>query len=240
MKKLLKILIAVLMPLLMLAFIFMSVEALSGDRAWLKKEYEKLDINDYTGMSTEDQVRAFMQMVDFMKGKTDTMDVTVTVDGEETLMYNEREISHMHDVRRLYKTLVTAKWVVLGLSALTIALFFTLKKEQRPEILYFAAKAAIVAFCCILLFILAMVLWAAVDFYTFWEAFHVVFLDLESSTFDPAVSRMIRICPEKLFSDMVLRIFILAMAVDALIALGAVIYIKTAKKRARMQREATR
>ena len=94
------------MPLLMLLPVVLFVEAYAGDRAWLQKEYDKLDINLYTGMSTDDQIRAFMQMVDYMKDDADTMDVLVTVDGEEVLMYNEREISHMVDVRALYKKII--------------------------------------------------------------------------------------------------------------------------------------
>lgn len=234
MKTLSKLLIGIVIPLLMLAVIFMSVEALAGDRAWLKKEYEKLDINWYTGMSTEDQVRAFMQMVDYMKAKTDTMEVTVTVDGEQTLMYNEREISHMRDVRRLYQLLTGVKWMILCLALTAAVLAFEAykkTKEERREILRFAAKTAVISFICIFLFVLALGVWALIDFDSFWAAFHIVFLDLESSTFDPAVSRMIRICPAELFEDMVIRMFTLAGAVLALFAAVSAVYLGVSKKR---------
>lgn len=235
MKKLCKILIAVIMPLIMLLMIVLCVEAFSGDRAWLRREYDKLDINWYTGMSTDDQIRAFMQMVDYMKGDADSMDVTVTVNGEEMLMYNEREVSHMVDVRALYKKIMIAKWCVIGLAALTLVLSliaFKGKAEKR-ELLRFTAKAAVISFACILLFVLVIALWAVIDFDSFWAVFHIVFLDLESSTFDPAVSRMIRICPAELFSDMVLRIFGTGLALSAVIAAlgGACLIIS--KKRAK-------
>ena len=214
MKKLSKVFVGIAMPLIMLLIIFLSVEALAGDRAWLKREYDKLDINWYTGMSTDDQIRAFMQMVDYMQGRTSTMDVTVTVDGEEMLMYNEREISHMHDVRTLYITLTVAKWFVIAFAAVTLGLSLAVfkTKEEKRELLRFASKAAIVAFVCVFLLIIAAGLWAVLDFDSFWAEFHNVFLDLESSTFDPAYSRMIRICPAELFEDMVLRMFAVAFA----------------------------
>ncbi|MBR4636287.1 MAG: DUF1461 domain-containing protein [Clostridia bacterium] len=233
MKKLCKVLIAVSMPLIMLLMIVFCVEAFSGDRAWLGREYDKLDINWYTGMSTDDQIRAFMQMVDYMKGDADSMDVTVTVNGEEMPMYNEREISHMHDVRALYKKIMLAKWCVIGFAVLTavLSLIAFKGKAGKRELLRFTAKAAVIAFACILLFVLAIGLWAIIDFDSFWAEFHVIFLDLESSTFDPAVSRMIRICPAELFSDMVLRIFGTGLAVSAAIAAAGAAYLIVSKKK---------
>ena len=232
-KKATKILIGVVMPLIMLVFIVLGVELFSGDRAWLRAEYEKLDINSYTGMSTNDMVRAFMQMVDYMQGDADSMHVTVTVNGEETEMYNEREISHMVDVRALYKKVMIGKGVVIGLAALALlaVVFVPRDAETRRELLRFTAKAAIFAFVGILIFLLALGLWAAVDFDSFWAAFHVVFLDLESSTFDPAVSRMIRICPAELFADMVLRIFIFGLGLGAATALAGALYLIISKRR---------
>ena len=226
-----KILIGVLMPLLMLLPVVLFVEAYAGDRAWLQKEYDKLDINLYTGMSTDDQIRAFMQMVDYMKDDADTMDVLVTVDGEEVLMYNEREISHMVDVRALYKKIMIGKWCVISLAVVTavLAALAFRDKEGRRELFRFAAKAAIFAFIGIFVFIAAVGLWAILDFDSFWSAFHVVFLDLESSTFDPVYSRMIRICPAELFEDMVLRIFTRAGLVMLLLALAGAVYLAVSK-----------
>lgn len=237
-KRIAKVCIAISLVLMMLVIILLSVGAFSGNRRWLEREYEKLDINGYTGMSTEDQVRAFMQMVDFMKGKTDTMDVKVTVDGEEMLMYNEREISHMHDVRDLYRGLTVFKYCACAFMLLTVVLgviAFRTRAEIR-ESNAFAAKAAVIAFCCVFGFILLLGLWALIDFDSFWAAFHIVFLDLESSTFDPAVSRMIRICPAELFCDMVIRIFAAAFAVSAAVTAGLVILHRSDVRRAKKER----
>ena len=231
-----KLLICIAMPLLMLLTIVIGVELFSGDPAWLRKEYDKLELNAYTGMSTDDQIRAFMQMADYMKGEADSMDVTVTVDGEEMLMYNEREISHMVDVRALYKKVMIGKWCAVSVIALALVLSFVAFRDAdgRREVLRFAAKAAIIAFVLILAFLLTLGLWATLDFDSFWETFHVVFLDLESSTFDPSESRMIQICPAELFSDMVMRIFIFGLAIDAAIAVAAVVcLIVTGKKKRR-------
>lgn len=229
-----KILIGAAMPLLMLLFIVIGVELFAGDEAWLQKEYDKLQINDETGMSTEDQIRAFMQMVHYMKGSADSMDVTVKVNGEEMLMYNETEVAHMVDVHALYTKVMIGKCcaVAVIITAAVLTVICCREKEGRRELLRFAAKALIIAFVGILLFLLALGLWAIIDFDSFWRVFHIVFLDLESSTFDPTESRMIQICPAQLFSDMVMRIFIFGFVIDAALAGIALIYlIVTGKKK---------
>lgn len=227
-----KALIGFTLPLVMLMMIFLAVSIASGDRAWLKREYDKLDINSYTGMNTDDMIAAFMQMVHYMKGDADTMDVEVSVHGERMQMYNETERAHMVDVRNLYKNLTIAGYIVLALAIISLALALAAHrtKDERRSILRFSAKAALWSIAGVVGFLLALGAWAALDFNSFWAVFHIVFLDLESSTFDPAVSRMIQICPAELFFDMVLRIFLFAGGTMAAIAAVCGVYIKKGGK----------
>lgn len=227
-----KALIGFTLPFIMLMLIFLSVSIFSGDRAWLKREYDKLDINSYTGMSTDDMIAAFMQMVHYMKGDADSMDVEVSVHGERMQMYNETERAHMVDVRNLYRNLTIAGYVVLALAIISLALALAAHrtKGERRSILRFSAKAALWSIAGVVGFLLALGAWAALDFNSFWAVFHIVFLDLESSTFDPAVSRMIQICPAELFFDMVLRIFLFAGGAMAAIAAVCGVYLKRSGK----------
>lgn len=102
MKLLSKILAYAAVPCLAAALLISFIGRLSGDKAWIKREYEKLDINDYTGMSTDEMCAVYLRMVDYMKGGTDELQTEVTVFGERTEMFGEREISHMSDVRKLW------------------------------------------------------------------------------------------------------------------------------------------
>ena len=102
MKLLSKILAYAAVPCLAAALLISFIDRLSGDKVWIKREYEKLDINDYTGMSTDEMCTVYLRMVDYMKGGTDELQTEVTVFGERTEMFGEREISHMSDVRKLW------------------------------------------------------------------------------------------------------------------------------------------
>lgn len=204
-KRIIELLLCIAMLLLILGMFVLSVRICANDEAWIEKEYNKLDINDYTGMSTEDMCRAYMCMVNYMDGKIDSMELEVSVDGSRVQMFNEKEIRHMDDVRRLYKGVEVFMWCCFAAAGCTIAAAgLLLRKEAAASVL----KGYIVGLAVIVCAALALVIWGTVDFSGFWIKFHEIFLDLEGSTFDPMYSRMIRICPEKLFSDIIVRILV--------------------------------
>lgn len=226
---LLKLLVCITMPLLIPAFIFVSVNFCSTDEAWLRKEYERLDINDYTGMSTDDQVKAFMCMANYMTGKVsydEMRRLEVTVNGEKVMMFNYSELSHMKDVRKLY----VGVGIFMGIVFVLVLAMNILRNKFAP---YYRQKVCLISFAAVLGVILLLGAWALIDFDSFWRVFHIVFLDLENSTFDPAHSRMIRICPEELFLDMVIRIFALGLIFPTLLAawVGGIILFRKTKDR---------
>ena len=122
MKLLSKILAYAAVPCLAAALLISFIGRLSGDKVWIKREYEKLDINDYTGMSTDEMCTVYLRMVDYMKGGTDELQTEVTVFGERTEMFGEREISHMNDVRKLWFGVETAKYILFAFTAIAAAL----------------------------------------------------------------------------------------------------------------------
>lgn len=89
------------------------------------------------------------------------------------------------------------------------------------------ARCWLIGICVIAFIAAVLAIWAAVDFYSFWILFHAVFLDVPSSTFDPAESLMIRICVQQLFSDLILRIAVYTVSACAVISILAGIVCKT-------------
>lgn len=228
-RKFSKVLICIAMPLFIIALFIMCVEVFCSDEAWLRREYESIEgMSDYSGMSTDDMTRAFLRMTDYMKGNVDSMDITVTCDGEQVAMYNESEIAHMHDVRALYSGIMLAKWCILGFTLIAVAFAAYCYRRDTLKVI---CKPLVVALISLAAFFAVLGLWALLDFDSFWQVFHIVFLDLESSTFDPAYSRMIRICPAELFLDMVLRMFIWWAGISTALTAGVCALNALIKKR---------
>lgn len=215
-------LLALAMVALIVLILITAVEFCAKDSKWLRNEYLKLDISEYTGMSVDDMCSAFTTMVNFMTGKSDSMSVKVECFGYEVEMYDDREIEHMYDVRELYSGVMNARTALFILAAIGIAVFTLTEKTDR---LYRICRCYLICLAAVVGAIVLICTWAALDFSDFWIIFHIIFLDMEGSIFDPAISRMIRICPEKLFFDMIIRIFTIGLGVCIAIAGVMSIYL---------------
>lgn len=201
MKTFLKIVSVFAAVLLLYGLAAAALNIIFNDTGWLYKEYlDELGFRENEDISPEDASRVLARMMYYAIGRADDLDVTIEEDGEEVPFFNQREIDHMKDVRKLAISVMISGAVSLALSLITLILLFVFK--QKDAIRTFA-KAYLIAFGAVVLAVIALAVWMLIDFDSFWTMFHVVFLDLESSTFDPVSSRMIRICPPELFGDFI-------------------------------------
>lgn len=228
-----RVLLALAMLFFILAVVITAIELAARDEDWVRREYEKLDINMGSGMTDEAMTEAFMLLIRYMAGETDSLSLRVTCFGEETEMYNEHEISHMRDVRSLYSRVITFRNIAGIAGPALLLLFLLIEKRERG---YRCCKYYLIAIAAFAAAAIAVGIWVLLDFYGFWLTFHRIFLDIESSVFNSAQSRMIRICPGQLFSDMVMRIICLGFGFLLLLAAAAAVYLilhrKKAKRRA--------
>lgn len=208
MKKLAKAAAVIAAILLLFSLLTGALYRIFTDKDWVRKEYDRLDIQSQTGWSSEYCTFVLTSMMDYSIKARDTLeDVYLPPDYDTEPFFNESELSHMKDVRSLTVTILD-----LGLAALIIGslLFFFAFIVLKGDVFIAFSKAFLIALGALLIVVIALGIWIAVDFDSFWTMFHVVFLDLESSTFDPAVSRMIRICPAELFSDFIKHFALIA------------------------------
>lgn len=230
MKKLEKVGVIISAILLLFGLAFVAVNAIFNRTGWLYKEYRyELDNSVYEeyGISAEDASRVLSRMMYYSTGRADDLDETIVENGEEVSFFNERELSHMRDVRKLTKTILYMGIWSLGIG---IAVPITLKSFKKKEELKLFAKAYLIALGAAVVIIIALAVWVIIDFDSFWTAFHVVFLDLESSTFDPATSRMIRICPAELFADFAGRLGSYAAILTGACGVACYLYLRKQNK----------
>lgn len=198
MKKLAKTLAVISAILLLFALLVGALYRIFTDKDWVRKEYERIGIEEQSGFTVDQATFVLGKMMDYSMGFCDSLD-DVWVE-ENELFFNEKELAHMVDVRAL-----TTRFMKLGLAALIAgaALFVVSILILKTEGVVFFSKAFLIVLGALLLVIAALGVWMAVDFNSFWYAFHAVFLDIEGSYFDWNASNMIRICPAELFSDFI-------------------------------------
>ena len=220
---------------LLYCILFTSLQVTMNSSLFLQQEYKKLNLTRAVGMSNDDIVASTKCLVDYMEGRVDSIDIMVTVNGEETLMYtDEQEVSHMADVRVLYQRFRTYR--DYGVLAALLLYLFAAVLSIRTAPHSIAMGYVIGAF--ILLAAIGFVgTWAALDFTRFWTFFHTSLFWNDDWLFDPATSRMINILPEQFFSDIILAFAIMALAVVVLLLIAALLLLHGERKRKKAARE---
>lgn len=222
--KLRKRLYLLAVSLFVVVLLITSVELLSFRTSFYDKMYRKLEVANTIGISDVDLHRATEVLLDYTKGKTDTLDLEVEVDGRIVEMFNQREKDHMVDVQALMKavlmirniaTVFVAAMLVISLG-MGDYLDFLLNKEILGNVLFGA------------LFILAALgIFILVDFDSFWTLFHKVLFRNDLWLLNPATDRLIMMVPLEFFTALVYRI--LASFVFIFMILGGVYALLTWK-----------
>ena len=225
-----KICIILSAVLLIFGLAVAALNVIFNETGWLYKEYldELSFVKKYYGISAEDAERVLSRMMFYAIGREDELQTTIVEDGEEVPFFIESELSHMDDVRKLTVTVMWAGAVSLAIGLICLAVLMIRRDREGLRLL---AKAYLIALGAALVIIIGLAVWIVIDFDSFWTMFHVVFLDLESSTFDPAVSRMIRICPAELFADFIGNLGTYAAILVGAFAVAGAIYLRASKKK---------
>ncbi len=185
------------------ALLITSLEiAMYSDFGVYQREYEKYEVLDDLDMTMEDVMYVTHEMMDYLRGNGDTLSVTTTVEGKEQDFFNEQDRFHMAEVRDLFIGGLNIRIGACVIGVLCV-LFLVLTRADLKKVIsrgYQIALAAAGA-AVLLLGVACMI-----DFNAVFVQFHHIFFDNDLWIFDPAEDYMIRMLPEGLFFDMVIRI----------------------------------
>ena len=167
-----------------------------------RQEYEKYDVLSELDMTMDDVMYVTHEMMDYLRGEGDTLSVVTTVEGQEQDFFNEQDRFHMGEVRELFIGGLNIRFGACVAAVLCI-LFLVITRADIKKVVprsYWIALG--VTGAAVILIGIA----AVVDFNAVFVQFHHIFFDNNLWIFDPAEDYMIRMLPEGLFYDMVMRI----------------------------------
>ena len=170
------------------------------DLSFYEKEYAREGQAQWIGMSEEDLMKTTGVLLDYMQEKREDLVVRVTVRGQEREFFNEQEKLHMVDVNAILRGFDLFSLLAGCLFCAALFLFLWRAKSGRLE---FICAALWRAGALLLLIFGALGAWAALDFTSFWTAFHKIFFRNNLWLMDPSVSLMINLFPENFFADFV-------------------------------------
>ena len=188
---------------LILSAAFTVVQLTASETAWFEREFTKLDLATQMNMTLGDLGASVRTLVDYMNGNTETIDLLVTVDGQQTRMFDmDIEIVHMREVRELWQRFMSTRNAGLLLGVLLCLGGVILDGKD-------ALRNACVGYFWGLGVFLVLVAfagtWAAISFDSFWTAFHRIIFPNSENWLLPYESRMIQMLPSALFRDLVMR-----------------------------------
>ena len=176
--------------------------AMYSDFDVYRNEYEKYDVLSDLDMSMDDVMYVTHEMMDYLRGEGDTLSVITTVEGREQDFFNEQDRFHMGEVRDLFIGGLNIRIGACVAAVLCIIFLIITRADMRKIIPRSYWIALGVTGAAVLLIGIA----AVVDFNAVFVQFHHIFFDNDLWIFDPAEDYMIRMLPEGLFYDMVIRI----------------------------------
>ena len=179
--------------------------AMYADFSVYQREYEKYDVLDDLDMKMEDVMYVTEEMMAYLRGDRDILSVITTVEGQEQDFFNEQDRFHMGEVRDLFIGGLNIRTGAV-VTALICLAFLIASKACLKKILARSYQIALGITGAAVIFIGAA---ALIDFNAVFVQFHHIFFDNDLWLFDPAEDYMIRMLPEGLFADMVLRIGLL-------------------------------
>ena len=174
-----------------------------ADFSFYEREYEKYDVLPDLDMKMEDVMYVTHEMMDYLKGDRENLEVITTVEGKEQDFFNEQDRLHMADVKNLFLGGLALRWWLLGIFALLmLVLIFPLKADWKRVL----PRAYFISLGIFLVLTVFLGVLFASDFTKYFTIFHEIFFTNDLWLFDPSTDLMIRMLPEGFFYDMVMRI----------------------------------
>lgn len=204
--------------ILIMVILLTSIEYSSFNLDFFRQEYKKMDTAGVIGMSEDDLRRATEELLDYIKGQRDDLDIRAVIKGQDRQVFNQKEIRHMVDVRELFSlgTQLRNTGIVFLFVLLVAVRVLAGKKYYRCW-----AGGYLVVIGTVLFFLAAVVLSISRDFLGFWDSFHRVIFTNDLWMLDPQTDILIQMVPEQFFFDLVVNILAVFSAAVLFLALAA-------------------
>ena len=223
MKQTQKISAVIMMFLLIGVLLLTSFQvAIYGDSQYrfYEREYKKYQVADSLNMTMDNIMDVTDQMMAYLIGNKAELSVITDVDGEIQDFFNEQDRFHMGEVKDLFLGGLKIRNIML----VAVLLILILLAARKADLIKLLPRAYFVTLGITGVITVVLGGLFASDFDKYFRIFHEIFFDNDQWMFDPATDYMIRMLPEGLFFDFVIRIgwmFLLGAGILLLLSLAA-------------------
>ena len=195
--------------------------------------FSKYNIEQKAGLEDTQLEKAAGGLISYFNSGEDSIDITVTKDGQPFVLFNQKEIAHLSDVKGLIQL---DYWVLLWTSiyALLYAgvnLFWCGQKYRRR-----LAQAVLYGSGLTLSLMLLLGLMALFNFEGFFLQFHLISFTNDLWQLDPTRDYLIMLFPQGFWYDATIFFALLTVGLTLLLggAAGGYLFIKRRKTRSQV------
>ena len=193
-KKILQVLFILALPLLLFT---VSLSAVANSAFLYEWGFAKYKVSNETGVSAADLNRVAHGLIGYWNNGDETFNITVARDGAPFVLFNDKEIKHLVDVKNLFRLLYQCLLgsFLYAAAFLAAALFWWKDRRMMAAGLAWGSGLSI-----LLMAVLGIM--AITDFqWLFWQ-FHIVSFTNDLWLLDPSTDYLLMLFPEGFFFDM--------------------------------------
>ena len=213
------------LPLLLLTA---SIGGAVNSLSLYKYGFEKYNVSQTTGLDTANLAFLAEELIQYFNSDAQYINITVVKDGESFVLFNEREVAHLKDVKGLFRV---DYWVLLGTLIYTLAYVgVSLWRKEWQQL----AWGLIGGGGLTLGLIVALGLGVLLSFDQLFRQFHLLSFTNELWLLDPTKDYLIMLFPRGFWYDTTL-FCALATGIGAVVlgGVGVLIYSSTSSRRHR-------
>jgi len=204
--------------LVLIIVIFLTViEYRSFDLEFFTKEYTKLNNAQVIGISKQELMQTTEELLAYIKGERDDLDIQAKIKGQERQVFNQKEIEHMADVRMLY--FASHKVRNIGF-AFFLCLLFGVRLLTGKQYLHYWARGYLIGGGLMIGLLIFLAFVISRNFLWFWDRFHLLIFTNDLWMLNPETDILIQMVPEQFFFDLVVSILVLFSG--AIMGLGVI------------------
>lgn len=199
------------------ALLSTSILGVSFDREFYAAQYSALGVPEDLRVDLPTLMSYTEVLIEYLRGEVPSPNVVATVRGRNGLLYGEREVKHLRDVRELFALTFLVRNVSVVLLMLLLLSLLWLRNLSRGARGYLSGSVVIFG-----LLLIGGIL-AALDFTHYFTLFHLLTFDNDLWLLNPATEYLIRMVPESFFMAAALRIALFTVGKFALAGIVALV-----------------
>ena len=156
---------------LWICLILSVIHVSSLDLKFYSNKYDELQVAQSIGISRDELLIATNVLLEYLVGKTDTLDVRATIDGVKQEVFNNKEKDHMIDVQVLFVKTIWIRNIAFLTTLVSAVLIYLLNKKDSLSVFLKGIKTSSLVLGFMFIF---LVTFALIDFNSFWIFFHKI------------------------------------------------------------------